>query len=61
MHGQFCTPIKLSLCLYKQEVPRSSDYAISRTFHLFSVELHTVARVVLQRCYKVSNSHMIIT
>lgn len=35
-----------------QEIPRSSDYAPSRTFYLFSVNKNQVARVVLQRCYK---------
>ncbi|XP_003385389.1 PREDICTED: DNA-directed RNA polymerase III subunit RPC3-like [Amphimedon queenslandica] len=35
-----------------QEVPRSNDYAPSRTFHLFSIELNTTTRIVLQRCYK---------
>ena len=36
-----------------QEIPRSTDYAPSRTFYLFSVNLQQVARMVLQRCYKV--------
>ncbi len=35
------------------EIPRTPDYAPSRTFYLYSVNLPNVARVVLERCYKV--------
>ena len=36
-----------------QEIPRTADYAPSRTYYLFSVNLQQVARTVLLRCYKV--------
>ena len=36
-----------------QEVPRTPDYAPSRTFYLFSFNLPHVARIVLERCYQV--------
>ena len=35
-----------------QEIPRTPDYAPSRTFYLFSVNLPYVSRMVLERCYK---------
>lgn len=35
-----------------QEIPRTPDYAPSRTFYLFSVHLLQLARTVLQNCYK---------
>jgi DNA-directed RNA polymerase III subunit RPC3 len=36
-----------------QEIPTSGDFAPSKTFYLFSVQMPSIARVVLQRCYKV--------
>lgn len=36
-----------------QEIPRSADYAPSRTFYLFFVNLQQVARMIVERSYKV--------
>ena len=41
----------LYVCLF-QEIPRTPDYAPSRTFYLFSVNLLHVARMLVERCYK---------
>ena len=38
--------------LLLQEIPKTPDYAPSRTFYLFSVQLLPVALVVRERCYK---------
>jgi DNA-directed RNA polymerase III subunit RPC3 len=35
-----------------QEIPKTPDYAPSRTFYLFSVQLLPVAIMVRERCYK---------
>ncbi|CAI8030543.1 DNA-directed RNA polymerase III subunit RPC3 [Geodia barretti] len=35
-----------------QEIPRTMDYAPSRTFYLFSVNLPSVARLLLERTYQ---------
>jgi DNA-directed RNA polymerase III subunit RPC3 len=35
-----------------QEIPRTMDYAPSRTFYLFSVSLPSVARLLLERTYQ---------
>ena len=35
-----------------QEIPRTPDYAPSRTFYLFSVNLPYLSRMVLERCFK---------
>jgi len=39
-----------------QEIPRTPDYAPSRTFYLFTVSLDQVARMVLERCYQAINN-----
>ncbi|XP_064390213.1 DNA-directed RNA polymerase III subunit RPC3-like isoform X2 [Halichondria panicea] len=39
-----------------QEVPRTPDYAPSRTFYLFTVHLNKVARLLLERCYQTINN-----
>ena len=39
-----------------QEVPRTPDHAPSRTFYLFTVNLHQVARMLLDRCYQALNN-----
>ena len=44
---------KLSLSHPLQEIPKSGDYAPSRTFYLFSVNVPQVARLLLERCYQV--------
>ena len=41
-------------CIF-QEVPKTPDYAPSRTIYLFSVDLNQVARNLLERCYKVQS------
>ena len=35
-----------------QEIPKTPDYAPSRTFYLFSVQLLPVAIMVRESCYK---------
>lgn len=35
-----------------QEIPKAGDYAPSRTFYLFSVNLPQVARLLRERCYQ---------
>ena len=42
--------------VHVQEVPRTPDHAPSRTFYLFSVNLLHVARMVLERAYKVTRA-----
>lgn len=36
-----------------QEVSKTSDYAPSRTFYLFAVDLPSVVRLLMNRCYQV--------
>ena len=36
-----------------QEIPRTSDYAPSRTFYLFSVELPQLSRMLIEKSYQV--------
>ena len=42
-----------SQLLKLQEVSKASDYAPSRTFYLFRVDMPQVARLLLNRCYQV--------
>ena len=42
-----------SKLLKLQEVSKASDYAPSRTFYLFRVDMPQVARLLLNRCYQV--------
>ena len=42
-----------STLLKLQEVSKASDYAPSRTFYLFRVDMPQVARLLLNRCYQV--------
>ncbi|XP_065587267.1 DNA-directed RNA polymerase III subunit RPC3 [Cyrtonyx montezumae] len=35
-----------------QEIPRTPDHAPSRTFYLYTVHAASIARLLLQRCYK---------
>lgn len=50
--------LKVQMCLHMhihtplQEIPKTPDYAPSRTFYLFSVQLLPVAFMVRERCYK---------
>ena len=41
--------------LYEQEIPRASDYAPSRTFYLFSVDLRQLSRMLIEKSYQVIN------
>ena len=38
-----------------QEVSKTSDYAPSRTFYLFAVDLTQVVRLLINRCYQVNS------
>lgn len=35
-----------------QEIPRASDYAPSRTFYLFSVDLQQLSRMLIEKSYQ---------
>ncbi|XP_031566026.1 DNA-directed RNA polymerase III subunit RPC3-like [Actinia tenebrosa] len=41
-----------------QEVPKTADYAPSRTFYLFSVNLKQLSRMHLERCYQTQGNLM---
>lgn len=45
----------LHICLFStfQEIPKTPDYAPSRTFYLYTVNQLPTARMLLQNCYKV--------
>ncbi|ESN94764.1 hypothetical protein HELRODRAFT_180095 [Helobdella robusta] len=36
----------------QKEVPRTADHAPQKTIYLFSVNLATIARMLLDKCYK---------
>lgn len=42
-----------------QEVSKTSDYAPSRTFYLFAVDLPSVVRLLMNRCYQAIGNMMI--
>lgn len=43
----------LRLFIIYQEVPKTPDFAPSRTFYLYTVNQLPTARMLLQNCYKV--------
>lgn len=46
--------------LFFQEVPKTPDFAPSRTFYLYTVNQLPTARMLLQNCYKVERSNGIM-
>lgn len=49
----FCSSFCFKSSCSRQEIPKTPDFAPSRTFYLYTVNQLSTARMLLQNCYKV--------